>query len=99
MKPISWACSRLCLAALLLLALCAGAISQPLRPGQADVVFSTDLAPPAAAASWQRVDLPFSFDQPSAWFRVAFEAPQPPPDQSWAVYLPYFYGGGRLFLN
>ena len=98
MKPISWACFRW-IAALLLLALCAGALSQPLRPGQVDVVFSADLVPPAASAPWQRVDLPFSFDQPSAWIRVQFEAPQPPTDASWAVYLPYFYGGGRLFLN
>ena len=98
MKPISWACFRW-IAALLLLALGAGALSQPLRPGQADVVFSADVVPPAASAPWQRVDLPFSFDQPSAWIRVQFQAPQPPTDASWAVYLPYFYGGGRLFLN
>ncbi|HXD40974.1 MAG TPA: ATP-binding protein [Ramlibacter sp.] len=98
MKPVSWACFR-CIAALLLLALCAGALSQPLRPRNADVVFSADLAPPAATAAWQRVDLPFSFDRPGAWFRVAFEAPQSPADAAWAVYLPYFYTGGRLFLN
>jgi signal transduction histidine kinase len=99
MKLISWACFRRCLCAVLLLALWATAFAQPLRPRQADVVFSADVAPPDATAAWQRVDLPFSFDQSSAWFRVEFEAPQPPPDAPWAVYLPYFYGGGRLFLN
>lgn len=46
-----------------------------------------------------QVDLPFSFDRSTAWFRVEFEAAQPLTGDSWAVYLPYFYGGGRLLLN
>ncbi|HWP13880.1 MAG TPA: ATP-binding protein [Ramlibacter sp.] len=98
MKPVSWACSSLCLLALLLLALGASAFSQPVRPRQADVVLTPDLTPPGAAAPWQRVDLPFSFGQATAWFRVEFE-PAQPTAEPWAIYLPYFYGGGRLFLN
>jgi signal transduction histidine kinase len=84
---------------MLLLALCVAAFAQTLRPRQADLVFSAAVVPPAATAAWQRVDLPFSFDQSSAWIRVEFETPQTPADEPWAVYLPYFYGGGRLFLN
>lgn len=97
MKPISWACSRFCLAALLMFVLCASAYAQPERPRHADVVFSPDLVPPAG--KWQRVELPFTFDDSTAWFRVAFEVAPPATGDAWAVYLPYFYGGGRLFLN
>ena len=97
MKPVSWVCSKLCLLALLLV-LGANAFSQPVRPRQADVVLSPDLTPPGSAAPWQRVDLPYSFRQSTAWFRVEFE-PALPTAEPWAIYLPYFYGGGRLFLN
>lgn len=99
MKRTRWACSSLCLIALLLLALGAHANSQPLRPRQADVVFSDSVDPPQAAAQWQRVDLPYSFDRSAAWFRVAFEAPAPAAGDAWSVYLPYLNGGGRLLLN
>lgn len=99
MKPISWVFSSFWQGAVLLLALCASAFSEPVRPRQADIVFSAAIAPPSSAAQWQRVDLPFSFDQSTAWFRIEFEPPDPTPGDSMAVYLPYLYGGGRLFLN
>jgi signal transduction histidine kinase len=107
MKPTNWAFSRslgaqtpgVWLTALLLLALCASAFSEPVRPREADIVFSADMAPPPATANWQRVELPFSFGDSTAWFRIEFEAPDPMAADSWAVYLPYFYGGGRLVLN
>ena len=99
MKRISWACSSLWLAAMLLLVLGASAYSQPVRPRHADVVFSPAIEPPGATAQWQRVELPFSFDRSTAWFRVQFEPTGLMTDDSWAVYLPYLYGGGRLFLN
>jgi signal transduction histidine kinase len=84
---------------MLLLALCAGVCSQPVRPRQADIVFSADLAPPPATANWRRVDLPYSSDYRTTWYRVEFEVPRPVTDDRWAVYLPYLYRGGRLFLN
>jgi signal transduction histidine kinase len=99
MKPIRWACSSVWLAAILLLALHAAAWSQAVRPRKADVFFSQDVEPPAASAAWRTVDLPFTFERSAAWFRVEFELPRPPEDESLAVYLPYFYSGGRLFLN
>jgi signal transduction histidine kinase len=86
-------------AALLVLALCASAHSQTVRPRQVDAVFSADLAPPPADAGWQRVDLPTSFGDSVAWYRIEFEVAQPSSGDSWAVYLPYLYGGGRLVLN
>ena len=99
MKPARWACYSAFLTALLWSALCAGAWSQPVRPRQAEVTFSSDAVPPRGAQQWRRVELPFSFDRGVAWFRVEFEAPPLAPDDEWAVYLPYFYTGGRLFLN
>ncbi|MDP3858492.1 MAG: hypothetical protein Q8Q73_12110 [Stagnimonas sp.] len=82
-----------------LLALCAIAHAQPVRPRQADVVLSAGLAPPPPTAAWQRVDLPYATRHSTAWYRVEFDAAAPKTDQLWAVYLPYLYRGGRLFLN
>src|SRR5512133_3219888 len=99
MKPIKWVgSSRWLAAALVLLALCGAGLTQPLRPRQADVVFSPDLAPPPPGAAWRQVDLPFATDHVTAWYRIEFAAPANT-DEPWAVYLPYLYRGGRLFLN
>jgi signal transduction histidine kinase len=84
---------------LALLALCAAAHAQPVRPRQADLVLSPDLLPPPPTAPWQRVDLPHATRDATAWYRVAFDLAAPKTDQPWAVYLPYLYRGGRLFLN
>jgi len=100
MKPIRWACSRAWLTALLaLLALCAVAHAQPQHPRQADLVLSAQLLPPPPTAAWQRVDLPHATRDVTAWYRVQFNAGESKTDQLWAVYLPYLYRGGRLFLN
>jgi len=100
MKPIRWACSRAWLAAFAaLLALCAAAHAQPVRPRQADLVLSPALLPPPPTAPWQRVDLPYATRDATAWYRVQFNAGEAKTDQLWAVYLPYLYRGGRLFLN
>jgi signal transduction histidine kinase len=84
---------------LALLALCATAHAQPVRPRQADVVLSPDPAPPPPTAAWRRVDLPYATRHSTAWYRVEFDAAASKTDQLWAVYLPYLYRGGRLFLN
>ena len=100
MKPIKWAGSSAWLAVLIaLLALCASVHAQPVRPRQADVTFNGDVLPPPATAAWRRVDLPATSDHVTAWYRVAFEAAPSRTDDPWAVYLPYLYRGGRLFLN
>ena len=99
MKRIRWVCSRLGLTALLLLAMAASAHSQAIRPRQADVVITQDTEPPRSNAGWERVDLPASAGRSSAWYRIAFDMTRPLPDTIWAVYLPYFNGGGRLILN
>lgn len=83
---------------LALLALCAAAHAQVVRPRQADLVLSHDRVPPPPTAPWQRVDLPNATRNATAWYRVEFPA-TPNADEPWAVYLPYLYRGGRLFLN
>ena len=98
MKRISWACSSGA-TLFLLLALCAGAWSQTVRPRQAEVVYTQEVAAPASTADWKPVDLPASSAQATAWYRVAFEGPRTPSDDAWALYLPYLYSGGRLVLN
>jgi signal transduction histidine kinase len=84
---------------LALLALCAAAQAQVARPRQADLVLGSDLLPPPPTADWQRVDLPHATRDVTAWYRVDFDVAPSRTDPLWAVYLPYLYRGGRLFLN
>jgi signal transduction histidine kinase len=84
---------------LLALASCASAHSQVVRPSRADMVVDAALQPPAAAAEWQAVSLPFTWSEGTAWHRIEFDVPGTLLERPWAVYLPYLYGGGRLVLN
>lgn len=100
MKPIKWACfSRWFAALLALLALHAVAHGQLVRPQQADLLFNPALSPPPSTSPWQRVDLPHTTRHVTAWYRVEFDVEASKNDLLWAVYLPYLYRGGRLFLN
>jgi signal transduction histidine kinase len=60
--------------------------------------------PPAPDPGWQPVALPASLrtapgDLPHAvWVRMRFEIAQAPSD-FWALLLPYFYGGGQVWVN
>jgi len=81
-----------------LLVLCACAQAQIVRPRHAVALFVDADQPPAATLPWQGVDLPYSSDQQTVWYRIRFEAPAQLAG-AWAVYLPYLYGGGRLYLN
>ncbi len=109
MKPGRWACCDRPLigAALALLALClASCTVDPHRrgaaaliePAQAEVVVSSALVPPGDDAAWSTVALPDRRGVVTAWYRVAFDVPVSRAD-SWAVYLPYLYGGGSVLLN
>jgi len=66
--------------------------------------------PPAASApGWQEVPLPDASPGPSGaapaeafWYRARFDGPArgaTPADGGWAVYLPYLYDGGQVWLN
>ncbi|MBA3594456.1 MAG: hypothetical protein M3Q12_03250 [Pseudomonadota bacterium] len=96
MRRTSWACCSFWL----LLALCGNASAQPqhpVRPATAQVLASDSATPPPLDAGWRSVALPHA-EPGAAWYRLEFQAPEHRAE-SWAVYLPYFYAGGALFLN
>jgi len=109
MKPGRWGCcDRLLIgAAMALLALgLASCTVDPHRrgtaaliePTRAEMLVSDAPVPPGDDAPWAVVTLPDLRGTSATWYRVAFEVPVPRAD-SWAVYLPYLYGGGAVMLN
>lgn len=68
------------------------------------VLESSARALPLSGADWQPTSLPTSRraasnESPRAtWFRMQFDLAGPP-DSSWAVMLPYLYGGGQVWLG
>jgi hypothetical protein len=96
-KRTRWACFLAW--AVFLGGACTSIHARPVRPLQADVIVSQDVQPPPPTAGWKQVDLPYSSGTSTAWYRVRFDAPVPLSDALWAVYLPYFNGGGGLILN
>ncbi len=103
MKPGRWACFRGCLLSVLalfaaLLPLGAGAATiEPSRAWQLD---SDDAEPPPDSDSrWHQTPLPASTREPVAWYRVEFQRPPTGDAGLWLLYLPYMYGGGRVWLN
>ncbi len=92
MKLRRWVCSSL--AAIV----CTAAGAVPVEPSRAEVIDSTQTEAPAVDdPRWREVPLPDVQDGPAAWYRVRFDAGAQ--TGFWMVYLPYFYGGGRLWLN
>jgi signal transduction histidine kinase len=78
-------------------------------PRQAVVLSApaVERTPPPAGAGWQPVSLPddAGYSRPAlarapAWYRIGFDYPDDPARQvQWAVYVPYFYDGGEIWLN
>ena len=81
-------------------------------PLGADMLLSDSANPPPADALWLPVTLPDNWAQrgfhpagaTAAWYRVAFDVPPALAGGagavgSWALYLPYLHGGGRVWLN
>jgi signal transduction histidine kinase len=99
------------LAVAMLLAACmAGSVHAALQePRQASVFAAPEVprAPPPPDAAWEAVALPddAGYSRPArakapAWYRIGFDYPDDPARQAqWAVYVPYFYDGGQLWLN
>lgn len=96
-----------CIAMALMLLPLASAWAAVQEPQNAFMLVAADTTPPAPERSWQPVQLPDLWGEshpdlaPAAtWYRVMFDYSGPdPPTQSWAVYLPYFYNGGEIWLN
>jgi signal transduction histidine kinase len=99
------------LAVAMLLAACmAGSVHAALQePRQASVFAAPEVprAPPPPDAAWEAVALPddAGYSRPArakapAWYRIGFDYPDDPAREAqWAVYVPYFYDGGQLWLN
>ena len=61
---------------------------------QALPVTGAERNPPSLGADWAPVTLPHAAPS-TTWYRIFFEI-EPREAGSWAIYLPYFYGGGSL---
>lgn len=87
------------LGAVLLALAAAGAGAVTIEPPRAQVLEdeAATTPPPDTDARWHEVRLPDARTAPLAWYRVDFEVPRDA--SAWMLYLPYLYGGGRLWLN
>ena len=71
---------------------------------RAAYLVSPQRAPPAATAAWQPASLPVwrlpgtRAEPLPTWFRMRFDLAAEPA-AFWGVLLPYFYGGGQIWLN
>ena len=96
MKLARWACCSL--AALCFAARLGAAQAAPVEPMQADVITSAQAEAPAPDdPRWRTVPLANVQTTDVAWYRVRFDADAA--DGFWMLYLPYLYGGGRVWLN
>lgn len=78
----------------------APALAQTVEPRQAEVLLSSAMEPPTEQdPAWRPTAVPDSQEQPVAWYRIRFELPAQEAGSPWMLYLPYFYGGGRIWLN
>ena len=75
------------------------------EPAQAALLVGAGATPPAETGAWQVVDLPDLWRksrpdvQPTAsWYRIPFQHPGGDA-QPWAVFFPYLYDGGQVWLN
>jgi len=103
MKRGSWACCRalairLFIAWAALAAAPAAAIEVPIQRVQ--VLLGSELQPPADAdPRWHDARLPDIRRASLAWYRLEFVAVPSQGEGMWVLYVPYLYGGGRLWLN
>jgi signal transduction histidine kinase len=78
-----------------------------LEPSHGSMLTAPDAAPPARDRAWQTVPLPDIWRrsrpgvQPAdTWYRMDFDFSEgPQPAEPWALYLPYLYDGGEVWLN
>lgn len=107
MKPRRWACSERLLSRLATAFALASALlgATPARaiviePPRAQVIAAGDAQPPADAdPRWRMVALADGEDVPVAWYRVEFDVAAGDLGRAWMLYLPYWYGGGQVWLN
>jgi signal transduction histidine kinase len=79
---------------------CGASHAAAVEPDRADVIEAADALPPADAdPRWRAVTLPHAAASAVAWYRVSFERDAVADAGFSMLYLPYFYGGGRVWLN
>ena len=107
MKPGRWGFSSGPSGLVPALLLCWGALLWPVEtaaqaqePAIARVLLSSAEQPPAdEAPGWATVTVPDGQNAAVAWYRVEFTLPAQGTPDYWMLYLPYFYGGGQVWLN
>jgi signal transduction histidine kinase len=85
----------------------AGVGAATVEPRQADMLTAPDATPPGPGRDWRTVPLPDVWrharpevEPEDTWYRLRFDYPQPAAtDEAWALYLPYLYDGGKVWLN
>jgi signal transduction histidine kinase len=71
-----------------------------IEPRHARLIVAADTTIPADSdPRWREVDLPDAQTAAIVWYRVEFDHAATAGDDLWMVYVPYFYGGGRVWLN
>ncbi|RZI93568.1 MAG: hypothetical protein EOP78_10890, partial [Variovorax sp.] len=79
----------------------------PIDLSRMQTLSSDALAPPVAEAPWSEVSLPDAAvpergagGAGAAWYRATFQGPSSQQArEAWAVYLPFLYEGGQVWLN
>ncbi|MEO8546208.1 MAG: ATP-binding protein [Burkholderiaceae bacterium] len=101
MKPGRWACfSEALLLACAALLWPGGAFAVTQEPARAAVLLNdASRPPPDGDARWSPVSVPDAQDGSLAWYKVEFQVPAGPDTDSMMLYLPYFYGGGSIWVN
>lgn len=71
-----------------------------IKPRQAAFIVAADVEPPAAAdPRWRATALPDEREGSVVWYRIEFDRPDVAHDEPLGLYLPYLYGGGKVWLN
>ncbi len=71
---------------------------QTLEPAAGQVLLSgSETLPAENAPGWAATELPDGRDADVAWYSVPFELAGG--GETWMLYLPYLYGGGRIWIN
>lgn len=102
MKRRRWACCdglSWLVAAVLWFGLAPAAFAQAQEFRSAQALASSQAEPPAPQdPRWKPVTLPDASAAPVVWYRIEFARPAAGGDFT-QLYLPFFYGGGTLWLN
>jgi signal transduction histidine kinase len=106
-RPARWLAIRACLLAFLGMMLSATGVAEVVRFDRMERLESSSRSPPPAGDAWLETALPDAVanrmhggEPRTAWYRASFSFTGRPQEQvSWAVYLPFLYEGGQVWIN